>query len=222
MTGLRQREHYRRHPAVFEVRRSRGLTLFWGFQVLAAGLAVLVVLVNYQAIDEVMRQNPSGRWSRAGAATPLLLTIVWTGIAIGVLIAGTVRVTHRPTGAPVRIGFTLSLGDSPLAAHELHRRFSTGDPRVYQPLPPRGSGSHADLEIGWVREHRLAWIAITRRDPDSARRLEALPLIELTGAAADALAAALRHDLERPAHPEAVAILTGTWRPPPGYADRHG
>lgn len=210
MQQLRPYEHYRRRPDVFELRRSWRLTAVWTLVALAGIAVVIAVVRDYPAVVAELDSVRGGRRLPGVVAAPLFIAIGAGAAAFATRMAlrRSRFVVHRSTGARAVIARRAVVGSRPESADELHRRFSTGDPRVYLPLPAPAPGASVSLEIRRLRGGRLAWVAITAMHDQFGRRGVPLPLIELTGRAADALAEVRGRDFARPARPAAIEAFT--------------
>lgn len=163
----------------FALRRSPALTIVFGALGAVAAVALILCLVNYDGLAG------NGVVSWRGRSTDALPVIVAPGaVALTALatvtfgwlaVSGATRWRRTSTGTVLR-GFELPVAGDAAVAGELHRRFATGDPAVYLPVPVVKRGDIA-VRVYRADADRRAFVTVQLGTGAGARTW---PLIELS------------------------------------------
>ena len=213
----RQFEHFRRHPERFELRPSWPRTLLFGGLVLALAAAIVATIANYAALVEFL-DAAKPRRGRAGVpgvlAAPMTLAVelLFGAIAVHLLRRYSNRVVHRATGRTLRRRHRRRVDLPVHYAAALHAAISSGDPRRWLPLPRRSDRGEVEVDLLELPGEPVVWVAISAGRAGHERPL---PLIDLAGPAASAIAATGRFGYGRPASPAAIAAFEGRDGAPP-------
>ncbi|MEV7692311.1 hypothetical protein AB0N73_03160 [Microbacterium sp. NPDC089189] len=183
----------------FVRKRLAGLTVLAIALILIAAVSIVLTAENFIQLATWAREGTEDSAlvrTRMGGITPLvMIAIELTGVAWGVhlLVVGSRPWHVAATGTRLRkryYGFHLS---DQSFFHEVHRRFATGDPAVYTPLPHQVDGGQTVVMIWTTDADRTAFVGISW--DQNRRRTVNLPLITHTGLRYQALDAALRNSL---------------------------
>lgn len=165
------------HPD-FERSRSTALTVTFTVLALVAVAALVLCVLNYEAIGD------NGTVVRRGVRTDALSGIIAPGaVAISGFFAllfaafavvGSTRWVRRSTGAVLKGVELIVAGDDSTAA-ALHARLATGDPAQYMPIPVAKKG---DIRVRLYRAEadRRAFVTVQRGRGTASTTW---PLIEL-------------------------------------------
>lgn len=164
--------------ADFVRRRSPALTATFAVLAAATATGLVLALAFYGQLAQTESVSWRGRTTTAltGIIAPgaVLVTAFLTLNFLALLVFGATRWVRVSTGTPLR-GFEMAVLGGPEIADELHRRFATGDPEQYLPVPVSKKGP-IRVHVYRADADRRAFVTIQLGTGDQARTW---PIIEL-------------------------------------------
>lgn len=165
------------HPD-FVLRRSAARSVVFGVLAVAALVALVLSIVFYGqlAADSMEEGLPTRRGAFAPLVAPgaVVLSAFATFLFGWLALSGASQWQRVSTGARLR-GFELRVAGDAAAAAELHRRFATGDPAVYLPVPVDKRGA-VRLRVYRADADRRAFVTVQH---GTGSAMQHWPLIEL-------------------------------------------
>ncbi len=186
-----------------ESRRSTPLTVIAVAVAVIAAFALWYSIANFASIAagarELADQAVTARNEFSQRVAPfayILASAIAIPVAIWAAIWRSRVLVNKESGNRLRRKVDLAFAGDWNLLLELHRRFATGDPKVYTPVPANsGRGGAVGLEAWLVPEDRIAYVGLSYGFKKDVQRAG---VIRYTDRAYDAFAAAVRHELHRP------------------------